>query len=80
MEIRGNGIRFYGYDKWEVKKYEPYDYKKNGLLNRIMSSTVVNTNNPLLQVVLQYVESSLIFAMQYVDVLKNFKNVRWRNR
>jgi hypothetical protein len=80
MEVRGNGMRFYNYDKWEHSKYESYNYKKQGLLNRVMSPAIVNTNNPFLRVILQYVESSLVFVMQYVDILKNFKNVRWKNR
>jgi hypothetical protein len=80
MEIRNNATRFYNYDKWENVKHAPYNYAKNGLLNRIMSPIIVNTNNPLLQVILQFVESSMIFIMKYVDILKNFKNIHWKNR
>lgn len=80
MEIRNNGTRFFNYDKWEIIKNEPYNYIKNGLLNHIMSKQIVNTTNPVLKVVLQYVESSLFFVMKYTDVLKNFKNIHWKNR
>jgi hypothetical protein len=80
MEIRTNGTRFFNYDKWEVKKYTPYNYIKEGLLNRIMSNQIVNTTNPILKIILQYVESSLFFVMKYIDILKNFKNIHWKNR
>lgn len=80
MELRGNGTRFDEYYKWEAKTTREYDYAKHGLLNRIMSPAIVNTTNPLLQVVLQFIESSLVFTMKYVDILKNFKNIHWKNR
>ena len=80
MEIRNNGTRFYNYDKWEIKKHESYNYMKNGLLNHIMSNQIVNTNNTILKVILQFVESSLFFVMKYTDILKNFKNIHWKNR
>jgi hypothetical protein len=80
MEVRNNGTRFINYNAWEVVKNEPYDYAKNGLLRHIMSPAIVNTNNGVLKVILQFVESSLIFVMKYTDVLKNFKNIHWKNR
>lgn len=80
MEIRSNGTRFYDYDKWEDKKHIPYNYAKHGLLNHIMSSQIANTTNPALKILLQYVESSLFFVMKYTDMLKNFKNIHWKNR
>jgi hypothetical protein len=80
MEIRNNGSRFANYDNWEIKKYMPYNYIKNGLLNHIMSKPIVNTNNPALKILLQFVESSLFFVMKYTDILKNFKNIHWKNR
>jgi hypothetical protein len=80
MEVRNNGTRFIDYDKWETVKYAPYNYAKNGLLNHIMSQSIVNTNNNVLRIILQYVESSLMFVMKYTDILKNFKNIHWKNR
>jgi hypothetical protein len=80
MEVRNNGTRFSEYYKWEDVKYTPYDYTKYGLLTRIMSNYVLNTTNPALKVVLEYVESSLLFVMKYTDILKNFKNIHWKNR
>lgn len=80
MEIRNNNTRFFNYDKWEIRKYESYNYIKNGLLNHIMSKSIVNTTNPVLKVILQFVESSLFFVMKYTDILKNFKNIHYSNR
>lgn len=80
MEVRANGMRFNDYDKWEITKHTPYNYAKNGLLNHIMSPAIVNTNNNALKILLQYVESSLMFVMKYTDILKNFKNIHWKNR
>lgn len=80
MEVRNNGSRFANYNLWEDVKHAPYDYTNNGLLNHIMSSAIVNTNNGVLKILLQFVESSLLFVMKYTDVLKNFKNIHWKNR
>ena len=80
MEVRANGMRFNNYYKWETSKHMPYDYAKHGLLNHIMSPAIVNTNNNALKILLQYVESSLMFVMKYTDILKNFKNIHWSNR
>lgn len=80
MEVRSNGMRYNNYDKWENVKYAPYNYAKYGLLKHIMSQSIVDTNNSVLNVLLQYVESSLVFVMKYIDILKNFKNAHWKNR
>jgi hypothetical protein len=80
MEVRSNGYKYKDYSNWENTKYSPYDYAKNGLLKLIMSPTIVNTTNPILKQLLNYVENSLIFVMKYIDILKNFKNPHWKNR
>ena len=80
MEIRANGTRFNEYYKWEATQNMSFDYAKHGLLKHIMSSSIVNTTNPALRTILQYVESSLMFVMKYTDILKNFKNIHWKNR
>lgn len=80
MEVRGNGTRFNNYYKWETVNLTEYDYAKHGLLKHLMSPTILNTSNSLLQVLLKFVESSLVFAMKYTDIIKNFKNIHWKNR
>lgn len=80
MEIRSNGTRFIKYRHWEDVKNSSYDYANEGLLTHIMSPVILNTTNPALKAVLQFVESSLVFVMKYTDLLKNFKNIHWKNR
>lgn len=80
MEVRNNGTRFFNYHKWEIIKHTPYNYIREGLLKHIMSNQIVNTTNPALKILLQFVESSLFFVMKYTDILKNFKNIHWKNR
>jgi hypothetical protein len=45
-----------------------------------MSPGIVNTTNPILKVIIEFVENSLVFTMKYIDILKNFKNIYWTNR
>ena len=80
MEYNTNGTRFRDYCLWEKKKYAPYDYARNGLLKHIMSPTILETKNQPLKVLLDYLESSFVFVMKYIDMLKHFKNPHWRNR
>lgn len=80
MEIRNNGTRFYNYRDWEDIKNAPYDYKRQGLNQHILSNVIVRSNNKILQSILKFFEGSLIYLMSYVDHLKNFKNYHWVNR
>lgn len=80
MTYNNNGDRFSQDYKWERVKNSPYDYEKNGLLKHILSNRIVNTKNDALKIILQCYETSLVFLMKYVDELKNFKNVYWKNR
>lgn len=80
MKYNSNGNRFKHYYSWEDVKNTPYDYERHGLLNRIMSNKIYNTDNELLKVILSYYEQSLVFLMKYVDKLKNFKNPYYQNR
>ena len=80
MEVRPNGTRFANYDKWEYTTVKPYNYQRDGLLNKIMSPAIVNTSNSMLKVIIEFVESSLVFVMKYVDILKHFKNIYLNNR
>lgn len=68
------------YGLWDDRKNMPYDYEKEGLLKHIMSRTIVQTRNPLLRKMLGFYEGSLVWVMKYVDVLRNFKNIHWKNR
>lgn len=81
MDIKlPNNTRFSNYCEWENRKNTPYNYRRNGLLNKIMSHSITESNNKVLQIILSYYEKSLIFLMSYVDELKYFKNPHWKNR
>jgi hypothetical protein len=80
METNSNGTRFKNYYLWEDRKNMPYDYSREGLLKHIMSPVILNTKNQALKILLDYIESSFIFVMKYTDILKNFKNIHWKNR
>ena len=80
MTQRPNGTKYIDYKSWESIKQAPYDYKNSGLLNKIVSKTIANTDNPILQIVLKFYESSIVFLLEYVDILKHFKDVHWKNR
>ena len=80
MISRQLGTRYKNYDEYEIKKNQPYNYEKYGLLNKIISSKIINTNNSILRVILAYYEKSLVFLLKYIDRLKNFKNYNWVNR
>lgn len=80
MLQRPSGTRYREYKKWESTKQTPYDYQANGLVSKILSKPIAETENPILRMVLKYYESSIIFLLKYVDVLKHFKDVHWRNR
>jgi hypothetical protein len=80
METNSNGTRFKNYYLWENRKNMPYNYSREGLLKHIMSPVILNTRNTALKILLDYIESSFIFIMKYTDILKNFKNIHWKNR
>jgi hypothetical protein len=80
MIQRANGTRLTRYKLWESTKQTPYDYAGEGLVKRIVSRPIAETDNPVLKIVLQFYESCVVFVLRYTDVLKNFKNVHWKNR
>ncbi len=75
-----NGIRYKQYKKWEDIKYKPYDYENDGLVKRIVSKPIAQTDNPILKIVLRFYESSIVFLLKYIDILKHFKDIHWKNR
>lgn len=75
-----NGTRYINYCDWEVRKNTPYDYKRKGLLNKILSHKITESNNEILKLILSYYERSIIFLLNYTDELKHFKNPHWKNR
>lgn len=81
MDIRTeNGTRYRYYYKWETKKNAPYNYDAEGLIKKILSPTIVNSNNEVLNIILNFYERTLVHLMKSIDYLKNFKNPHWKNR
>lgn len=65
---------------WENTKQTPYDYEREGVVKRIVSKPIANTTNPVLRIILQFYESSIVFTLKSIDYLKHFKDVHWFNR
>lgn len=80
MIRKTNGDRYKKYKLWEFTKQTPYDYENEGLVKKIVSKPISNTNNPILKIILNYYESSIVFLLKYVDILKHFKDIHWKNR
>lgn len=80
MKTASNGVRYKNNRLWETRLHAPYDYVNDGLLRHMMSPRIVNSQNPVLQYIIKNVEASLVFAMQYIDILQNCFNYNWKNR
>ena len=80
MDKQNNGKRFETYKEWERTLAPEYDYARKGLVKRIVSKPIAETKNPILKIVLQFYESSIVYMLKSIDILKNFKNVHSRNR
>lgn len=79
MTINENGHRFFNNYKWEDLKNQPYDYAKHGLIKHLLSNKLLNTKNPILKYILTVYETSIIYMLKSVDILKNFHNYNWKN-
>ena len=80
LQMDTEGTFLEKYSAWDDTKNMPYDYKQKGLLQHIMSAPIVNTTNTITRFMLDVYEYAIIFVFRYIDVLKNFKNVHWKNR
>lgn len=75
-----NGFRYKDYPLWNREENLGYNYSRHGLLKYIMSPVITKSSNPALQIILRFIEGSIIFLNDYIGILKNFKNVHWKNR
>lgn len=80
MEVKPNGDRYNCFKKWESRKHMPYDYANEGLVNKIMSNKIYNTENPILRGLISVFEQAIVCCLKYADVLANYKDFRNRNR
>lgn len=80
MIKRKNGEKYESYNELNRLLYQPYDYEKYGILDKIMSHQIVNSTNKSLLIIKLYFEKSIIFLLKYIKILKNFKNIHYYNR
>lgn len=80
MIINTNGSRYKRFKNWEKTGDQSYDYENQGLLNKLMSHNITESDNIILKNVLSFFEKSLIFLMKYIKDLQNFKNIHYKNR
>jgi hypothetical protein len=80
MQVFDNGHRYNELSSFEKLKNNPYDYKNKGLIQHLMSPKIYNTKNPVLRYILKIYEQSIVYVLQYIDILKNYKNYTFYNR
>lgn len=80
METARNGERYSQYYRWENMRHLPYDYDRDGLLKKVVSHKIWETDNPVLRAMLDVWERSLVWCMKAADVLCQYKNYLWLNR
>jgi hypothetical protein len=78
MEYRAPGTRYRNLHRYDHIKHAPYDYKRHGLLNKILPSVITDTKNATTRIVLDFVEATAFFLLDYVDRLKQFKNPHFK--
>lgn len=88
MIVSENGRYYDKYMLWEHKLHQPYDYrprdwqgpKEHPLLRKIMSHKILDSDNILLQYMLRIMEGSIVYCLNYIDILQNYLNYNWKNR
>lgn len=80
MNTQNNGKRFESYKDWDISHNFEYDYARNGVVKKIVSKPMAQTDNPILKIILQFYDSTITYMLKSIDILKNFKNIHWKNR
>lgn len=55
-----------------------YDYRRKGLINKLLPPIIVNTKNKATHAVLRFLDGLFCWLLDYVDQLRNFKNWNYR--
>lgn len=79
MQVNNTGGRYRYYYKFNSSDGR-YDFEHDGLLDKLMSHSITDTNNIILRFVLSVIENSIVFISKYIDSLKSFKNYVKKNR
>lgn len=77
-EYRPNGTRWEYTKKHQRAKWQPYDYARQGLLNKLLPEHVYNAKNTTTRAVFKFVEDVCVEILKYVDMLRHFKDWNWR--
>lgn len=80
MQAFENGHRFAINRSFETRLNQNYDYKRDGLLKRLISKNIYESKNPLTRNMLSFIETSLIFMLKSVDKLHYWKKFTLHNR
>lgn len=80
MIVLDNGHRYKKFKEYARELNTPYDYGKNGLLNKMVTGKISRSKSPILRVMYDFYERSLIFLLQQVDVIAHYKDIAWKNR
>lgn len=80
MIVYKNGKKYDSMKMHNVTLHTAYDYERHGLINRLISSSIYNTDNNITRMMIDVVEKNFIFVMKYIDILMNFTNIYNKNR
>jgi hypothetical protein len=80
LRYEDNGERYKPYRKWNYTRNTGYDYDNYGLMQYIISKRIITTDNPITKFIINIYEESIKMVLHYIDELRNFKNVHWKNR
>lgn len=62
------------YNKFNISDIANYNWEMSGLNNKILSSPIYNTKNPILKNFINIYENIIKFMLKSTDILNNFKN------
>lgn len=78
MEIRPLWSRRARNTIYESVRHRGYDYRRNGLLVKLLPRIVTQTENEYTKNILRSIDYIFIWLMDYIDYLKNFKNPNYK--
>ena len=59
--------------EFETTYHRTYNYSKNGILKHNLPTIITNSNNPVVQSVLTFLERTFQHVYRYIEYLRNFK-------
>lgn len=78
MIENNNGNRYKDYILWESTINKPYNFEREGILNKYTAPAVYKTKNKVLKQILYIYEQSIIMMNKYIELLNNCHNfLKW---